>query len=201
MTRRLVTMALALLALGAGTALGAPSGAPTGTTAMALSGSVELAWQPVSGADHYTVLRGTSPTAVTTQLTPAGGITATTYRDTTAANGTTYYYAVRGVGGGVDGPAGNVVQAIPRQTCSGANPVVAENCFPGTTAWSTSDTGSAAQNGIEGFANQSSIEAGQSVALKVNTAGAATYDIEIYCSEDADLGWVDASLNVIAVRR
>src|SRR5688572_5994013 len=186
MTRRLVTivLALALLALAAGTALGAPSGAPTGTTAMALSGSVELAWQPVSGADHYTVLRGTSPTAVTTQLTPAGGITATTYRDTTAANGTTYYYAVRGVGGGVDGPAGNVVRAVPRQTCSGANPVVAENCFPGTTAWSTSDTGSAAQGGIEGFANQSSIEAGQSVALKVNTAGAATYDIEIYRTGD-----------------
>ena len=89
MTRRLVTMvlALALLALAAGTALGAPSGPPTGTTAMALSGSVELAWQPVSGADHYTVLRGTSPTAVTTQLTPAGGITATTYRDTTAKEG------------------------------------------------------------------------------------------------------------------
>ncbi len=186
MTRRLVTtiLALALFALAAQSALAAPAGPPEGTTGIALSGGVELAWQPVAGAERYVVLRGTSAGAITTQVTPAGGITATSFRDTTVANGTTYFYAVRGVGGGADGPVGTTVRATPRVTCSGANAVVAENCFAGTEAWHTVDSGPASANGIEGFANQSSIEAGQSVALKINTGGAATYDIEIYRTGD-----------------
>src|SRR5205823_7340620 len=76
--------------------------APTGPTGIALDGRVELAWQPVSGADHYAVYRGTSPGSITTAVTPPGGVTGTSFTDTSTANGTTYYYVARAVNTGTE---------------------------------------------------------------------------------------------------
>src|SRR5689334_7861779 len=67
---------------------------PAGTTALALDGKVSLAWKAAADADGYAVYRGTSPAAVTTKISPAQ-LTATTFEDTTAVNGVTYFYAVR----------------------------------------------------------------------------------------------------------
>ena len=56
----------------------------------------QLAWQPAAGATGYTVYRGTSRDldhdAADTGRRRRG---TTSFTDTTAANGTTYYYAVR----------------------------------------------------------------------------------------------------------
>jgi hypothetical protein len=156
--------------------------APTGPTGVAASSDVDLAWQSVSGASGYTVYRGTSPGSITTRLTAVGGVAGTTYSDTTAANGTTYYYAVTAVASGVESSPSLTVQSTPRaRSCSIGNPVVLENCYPGASNWNVSNT-SPMPGGIEGFATATSINKGQSVALKINSAAATTVNIEIYRS-------------------
>ena len=64
--------------------------APTGLAATAGNGQVSLRWNAVSGAGSYNVKRGTTPGGES-QLTST---TANSYTDTSALNGTTYYYVV-----------------------------------------------------------------------------------------------------------
>ncbi len=118
----------AVTAFALGVAFAAPAlaraAAPSGTTAMALSASVEIAWQPAIGASAYTVYRGTSPTTITTAVTSPAGVAApaTSFTDTTATNGATYYYAVRAIISGVESPNSIVVQATPvPRSCSTGN--------------------------------------------------------------------------------
>ena len=54
-----------------------------------------------------------APRRINTALTPAG-VTGTSYSDTTAANGTTYYYAVRSRTGVTESANSLVVQATPK---------------------------------------------------------------------------------------
>src|SRR5712691_7354397 len=152
---------------------------PTGATAVALDGQVQLAWQPVIGASAYNVYRGLSPTTVTTAITPVGGVAATGFTDTTAVNGTTYYYAVKPIVGGAEtGDSSLTFASTPRaRTCSTGNAIVLENCFPGDTTW---PLGASAGNGIEGFATAQSINKGESLNVKVNTSAATTFHIEVY---------------------
>ena len=167
-------------ALSAGTA--SPT-APAGVTGMAAEASVQLAWQPAAGASAYTVYRGTSATTITTAVTPAGGVTATSYTDTTAVNGTTYYYAVRSVTGGTESPNSVVVQAKPvARTCVATNPTVQENCHPGDSGWRVTNAGNVSSGGIEGYAAVQSVNKGESVNLMINSGTAASYRIEIYRS-------------------
>ena len=184
--RRLIFIGLALAAL----AVAVPSSStfaagggppPAGVTGLALDSSVQLAWQPVSGASGYTVYRGTSSSAITTLLTSAGGVAATSFTDSTAANATAYYYAVRSVIGGVESPNSLTMQATPRlSACSAGNPVVLENCYPGSSNWNVSNTASIAAGGIEGYATATSVNKGSSIDLKVNAAAGASFRMEIY---------------------
>jgi hypothetical protein len=131
-SRRLlvVTAVLALVAVAPGRAAAAP--APAGATGAALDGSVDLAWQPVTGATGYNVYRGTSPSTITTLISPVGGVAATGYTDATAVNGTTYYYAVKPIVGGSESGSSLTVQAKPSaRGCSTGNAVVLDNCFSG----------------------------------------------------------------------
>jgi N,N-dimethylformamidase beta subunit-like, C-terminal/Domain of unknown function (DUF4082)/Bacterial Ig-like domain len=156
----------------------APS-APTGVTAIALDGKVGLAWQAVTGATSYQVLRGTSAGSVTTSV---GTSSSPSFTDTTATNGTAYYYAVRAVGAGTS-PSSNPVQATPRlRSCTTGNTIAIENCFPGTANWKSGGSAGVGQGGIEGFATATSVNAGQSVDLKVNTQDGQPYQLEIYRS-------------------
>ncbi|BCU76113.1 LamG-like jellyroll fold domain-containing protein [Luteolibacter sp. LG18] len=65
--------------------------APTGLALNGWNGAVALSWTASSGATSYTVKRGTSSGTYTQSTT---GLTATTWSDTTAVDGTTYYYVV-----------------------------------------------------------------------------------------------------------
>jgi hypothetical protein len=178
-----------LLAAAAATMVFAPTfahpalSAPAGVTAIAQDGGVSLAWQPVSGATGYRVYRGTSATNISTLV---GSPTSTTFTDT-ATNGTTYYYAVTTLGGG-ESTKSTTAQARPvARSCSTGNAVVVENCFPGTSAWKLTNSGRAYDNGIEGFASATSVNAGSSVSLKVNTGPTGDnvpYHIDIY-----RMGW------------
>ena len=159
----------------------APPVPPTGLSAIALDGRVELAWQAVAGASGYTVYRGTSPAAVTTRLSSALGVAGPAYTDTTAVNTTTYSYAVRAVAAGVESPSSLVVQATPRaRSCTAGNPVVVENCFPGNSGFRATSVGAVPGTGIEGYATKASINRGESVDLKVNTTAGVSYRIEVF---------------------
>lgn len=58
--------------------------------------AVKVSWGKVTGAKSYTVYRKTSGSSWKAIKT---GVTSTSYNDTTAKNGTTYYYTVRAVYG------------------------------------------------------------------------------------------------------
>ncbi len=70
--------------------------APTGLIATAANASVTLSWLGSSGATSYNVYRGTTPSGESATAL-ASGIATTSYSDTAAANGTTYYYKVAAV--------------------------------------------------------------------------------------------------------
>ena len=93
----------------------APS-APTNLTAAgAPAGSaVSLTWTASIGSNPmtYNVYRGTSAGGESTTAL-ASGLTATSFTDTTAVNGTTYYYIVKGVNPLGTGPASNEASAKP----------------------------------------------------------------------------------------
>ena len=65
---------------------------PTGITASAAYGTLNLTWNAFSGATGYTVKRGTTSLGPYTTL--ASNVTATAYTDATAQTGVLYYYTV-----------------------------------------------------------------------------------------------------------
>jgi len=73
---------------------------PAGLSATAISATqISLTWNAVAGATSYSVKRSTTSGGSYTPI--ATGVTATNYTDTVAA-GTTYYYVVSAVVGGVE---------------------------------------------------------------------------------------------------
>jgi fibronectin type 3 domain-containing protein len=66
--------------------------APTGLTTTPGNGQVTLSWNASAGASGYTILRATSLNGSYTTL--ATGVAGTSYADTTAQPGWTYYYAI-----------------------------------------------------------------------------------------------------------
>src|SRR4051794_12984636 len=86
--------------------------APAGMTAIALDGKVDVAWQAADGATSYSVYRGTSAGSITDEV--GTGVSTTDFDDTTAVNGTTYYYAVRAVSNAGESQPSQVAQATPR---------------------------------------------------------------------------------------
>ena len=182
--KRLLLVLAAFAALAAAAPGLAQAAVPTGAVGVGMDGRVELSWDTSPGASAYSVYRGLTPTSITTRLTPTGGTVAPGFADTTAVNGTTYYYAVRSIDP-LGGESANslVVQAAPAaRSCSTGNAVVLENCFPGNSGWNTRAVAAVSAGGIEGFATATSINRGESVNLKVNSGAGSTFRVEIYRS-------------------
>jgi beta-lactamase superfamily II metal-dependent hydrolase/predicted extracellular nuclease len=87
-----------------------PPPAPTGLNATAGDSHVALAWNPVGGATSYKVKRATvSGGPYSTINSPVTN----SYDDTTAVNGTQYFYVVSAVGPGGEGADSAEVSATP----------------------------------------------------------------------------------------
>jgi titin len=87
-----------------------PPGAPTELTATAGNRHVALAWTAISGASGYVVKRATTSGGA---YSPIGSTAGTTFVDSTAQNGTTYYYLVTPVNAGGEGLACPEAKATP----------------------------------------------------------------------------------------
>ena len=86
-----------------------PLAAPTGLVAASTSGNVALSWTAVSGATNYNVYRGTVSGSYTLL---ASAVVTNSYADSTAANGTTYFYVVKAFNG-AETSASNEVTTKP----------------------------------------------------------------------------------------
>jgi hypothetical protein len=152
---------------------------PAGATGIALDVRAQLAWQPVSGATGYSVYRGTSPNNVSTLLTPPGGVSGTSYIDSTASNGTTYYYAIRSIVAGSESTNSSIVSVTPAaRSCSTGNVIVLENCYPGTANWKLANPSFSGD--LEGYATAQSIAPGDSIGIKAKSEVQTTMHAEIY---------------------
>lgn len=94
---------------------GLPS-APTGVTATAGNNQVIIGWSSVTGGTSYNIYRSTSSGVTKSSTKMASNATGTSYTDTTAANGNTYYYAVTAVNSSVESALSIEVSAKPSAT-------------------------------------------------------------------------------------
>ncbi|WCB95824.1 virion structural protein [Baekduia alba] len=181
MTRPTFAALLTFLALALLPAAASAASAPTGASTFPTDAKVVVSWQPSSGATAYTVYRGTSAAAITTRVTTAAGVTGTSFTDTTALNGTTYFYAARAVQSGIESGNSNVVTATPgARACTTGNAVVLENCLPGSAGWKLTAPAIIANGGIEGYATAQSVNHGSKIDLKVNATAGSTFDAQVY---------------------
>ncbi len=107
--------------------------APTGLTATAGNAKVFLKWNQSTTTTGYKVFRGATSTTATTQI---GTASVNGYTDTTALNGTTYYYAVKASNSTVDSAASAVVSAAPSLTSTvSAMPAPTPSAPAAITPW------------------------------------------------------------------
>ncbi|MCU0791271.1 MAG: hypothetical protein MUE42_00090 [Opitutaceae bacterium] len=92
------------------TPAGSPPASPTGLVANGGDAQVSLSWNPASSATSYTVKRSESYNGAFTDLATIGG---TSYTDSTAVNGTFYYYTVTANNTGGSSVNATPVSAVP----------------------------------------------------------------------------------------
>ncbi len=95
--------------------------APANLVATGGNAHVALTWNAVSGADTYTVKRSlTSGTGYSNLIT---GVAVANYDDTSAVNGTPYFYKVSATNGRGEGPDSSEATATPAVPAAGPGPV------------------------------------------------------------------------------
>lgn len=96
---------------GGGGGGGSAPSAPTSLNATAGDSQVSLTWSGSAGASNYIVKRGTSSGSYPTTL--SSSVTLTNYTDSTAVNGTHYYYVVYATNASGTSAASNEDDATP----------------------------------------------------------------------------------------
>jgi hypothetical protein len=110
---------------------------PTNLTGVAGSGQVALSWTASAGAAAYNVYRGTAFDGEAT--TPIATVTTPSYTDTTAANGTLYFYEVAATNSvGISGDS-NQITMTP-MAAGGTNGAVSIDCGGGAAGAFVADT-------------------------------------------------------------
>jgi DNA/RNA endonuclease G (NUC1)/fibronectin type 3 domain-containing protein len=94
----------------------APPAAPTGLGATAGTSHVALSWSSVSGATSYNVKRSTTMGSGYATINSPG---TNSYDDTSAVDGTQYFYVVSAVGAGGEGANSSEVTATPMAAPTG----------------------------------------------------------------------------------
>jgi fibronectin type 3 domain-containing protein len=109
---------------------------PTSLTASAADSEVSLSWTAVAGATSYNILRGPTVGSLVQIATSATN----TYQDTTAVNGTVYYYSIQSVGSGGTSANSSNLQVAPLSvpTISSANVSDAGGANALVVTWSAS---------------------------------------------------------------
>ena len=120
-----------------------PPHAPTALSALAGSGSVSLSWTTPSfdgglPITNYKVYRGTSSGQLAFH---ANAGTSTSYADTTAVNGTTYYYKVSAENGNGEGQLSNEASATPADLVPPGAPLPTVDSFDRANENPLSDVG------------------------------------------------------------
>jgi len=88
-----------------------PPPAPTGLAAAPGNNRVDLSWNAASGATSYNVKRATVSGGPYSTI--ATDVATISFADTTAVNGTTYYYVVSAVNSAGESPNSNQASATP----------------------------------------------------------------------------------------
>ena len=105
-----VSCSLLLLALVAGCGSTSAPATPTGLTATNTTAPIALSWTASSGAASYVVYRGAAAGIINKTLL-ASGVGATSYTDSAAVGGTTYYYQVTAINSdGQSAPSSDVFE-------------------------------------------------------------------------------------------
>lgn len=104
----------------AGATPSAPPPPPTGLSATAGNSQVSLSWTASTGATSYNVKRATVTGGPYTTI--ASGVTSPSYVDTSAVNGTTYYYVVSAVNSSGESANSSEVSATPQAPPAPAAP-------------------------------------------------------------------------------
>jgi hypothetical protein len=148
-----------------------PPPAPTNLAATPASNQVSLVWAAVSGAVSYKVKRGTTTGGPYTIL--ASNVPSNTFVDTTALNGTQYFYVVQAVGIGSMSGFSNEASATPSAggTTTTLNPVADSYVKSGANANANFGTQTALQvkNAISGQPDNS-----RRAYLKFDISGVGT---------------------------
>jgi len=76
--------------------------APTGVNALAGNAQVSVSWTAATGATSYSIYRSTSPGSLGSKIASSSSVT---FTDSSAINGTTYYYVVTAVNAAGESPA------------------------------------------------------------------------------------------------
>ncbi len=125
-----------------------PPAAPSGLTATAGTGQVNLSWTASTSATSYNVLRSTTSGGPYTQT---GAPATTSYVDTSVTNGTTYYYVVTAVNTAGQSGDSNQASATPTATAPAAPTGLTASAGTGqvSLSWNTS-SGAASYNVLRG---------------------------------------------------
>jgi subtilisin family serine protease len=116
-----------------------PPAAPANLTAAPGDQQITLTWTESSGADNYTVKRGSFPGGPYTDF--VASVTTTSYTSTGLTNGQTYYYVVTASRAGLESGPSNEASATP-QPPDGGPP----------SPWVSQDVGDTGQAGSASFA-------------------------------------------------